>query len=265
MGEMEDKLVKNWGDSSAGYGSSIRGELDGPKRAAWLNLIIEGAGGPGPFKILDVGTGPGFFPIILTEAGHEVTGIDAVESMLEEARANAAARGLAIDFRLADSQNLPFDSDLFDLGVSRNVAWTLLDPEAAYREWLRVLKAGGRTVIFDGNWNLHLFREDYRISHERDENEFRERYPDKDLHEHPLTPEMIEFRRRLPQCARFRPEWDVGALIRAGFYTISVDLDISPRVFDESELLLHRTYPMFSLVAGKRTPGGRKIPVPDRS
>lgn len=40
-------------------------------------------------KVLDVGCGPGFFPIILAEAGYNVTAVDYTEEMLEKARENA--------------------------------------------------------------------------------------------------------------------------------------------------------------------------------
>ena len=33
--------------------------------------------------------------------------------------------------------------------VSRNLTWNLPHPEMAYKEWLRVLKKGGRLLNFD--------------------------------------------------------------------------------------------------------------------
>ena len=43
-------------------------------------------------NILDVGTGPGFFAIILTLAGHNVVGIDITEEMIQRAKVNAQRR-----------------------------------------------------------------------------------------------------------------------------------------------------------------------------
>ena len=40
-------------------------------------------------KVLDIGTGPGFFAIILAEAGYQVTAVDYTEEMLKEAKKNA--------------------------------------------------------------------------------------------------------------------------------------------------------------------------------
>ena len=39
-------------------------------------------------KILDIGTGPGFFPMILSEAGYTVAAVDYTEEMLEKAKEN---------------------------------------------------------------------------------------------------------------------------------------------------------------------------------
>lgn len=49
-------------------------------------------------RVLDVGTGTGFFPIVLAEMGHLPQGIDLTPAMLQEARAAAAQRGLCIPF-----------------------------------------------------------------------------------------------------------------------------------------------------------------------
>ncbi|MDR2612548.1 MAG: class I SAM-dependent methyltransferase [Deltaproteobacteria bacterium] len=250
MTDISSKLVENWTESSPRYSSLVREELAGWKREAWLGLIAENAGGGPPLDVLDVGTGPGFFAIILAGAGHRVRAVDCTEAMVGEARRNIAEAGLEVEAAMADSAELPFGDGTFDLIVSRNVAWTLVDAEKAYREWHRVLRPGGRAMIFDANWNLDLFRDDYREAHERDLAEYRLRYPGKEVTV--FTQQMIDFRKGMPQCSRLRPQWDVGALIGAGFATVYLDTDVGPRVYDESELLLYRTFPMFMLAAGRR-------------
>jgi ubiquinone/menaquinone biosynthesis C-methylase UbiE len=245
--DVKDKLVKNWTDSSANYSALVGEELRGFKRTAWAALIAENAGGAPPLRALDVGTGPGFFAIILAHVGHEVTAVDCVEAMLDEARRNA--QGLGVEFVLADSQKLPFPDNSFDLITSRNVAWTIIDAEAAYREWLRVLAPGGRAIVFDGNWNRRLSDAGFQAAYEKDLAEYRSRWPDKEIHE--FTPEMLEFRRRLPQCSRARPQWDLGALLEAGFASVSVEADVGPRIYEESELVLNRSTPMFMIAAVK--------------
>ena len=40
-------------------------------------------------KILDIGTGPGFFLLFLAEAGYKVTAVDYTQEMLDTAKRNA--------------------------------------------------------------------------------------------------------------------------------------------------------------------------------
>jgi ubiquinone/menaquinone biosynthesis C-methylase UbiE len=67
--------------------------------------------GPKIAKVLDIGTGSGVFAEIFARLGLKVTGIDLQEPMLE------AARGFVpkAHFQMADSEELPFGDDAFDL------------------------------------------------------------------------------------------------------------------------------------------------------
>ena len=55
-----------------------------------------------------MGTGPGFFAIILAEAGIQVTAVEYTEEMLKEAKANAGELSEKIHFQQMDAQNLEF-------------------------------------------------------------------------------------------------------------------------------------------------------------
>ncbi|MDN3720155.1 methyltransferase domain-containing protein [Roseibium salinum] len=73
------------------------------------------------------------------------------ETMLALARAKLAGR----DWRpvLSDAQSMRLLEDAgFDFAITRHLAWTLTDPQAAYGEWFRVLKPGGRLLIVDGDF-----------------------------------------------------------------------------------------------------------------
>ena len=65
-------------------------------------------------KILDVGTGPGFFAILLAEAGYQVTAIDYTEEMLKEAQQNADGLAKCIAWKTGDAQALDVESNSFD-------------------------------------------------------------------------------------------------------------------------------------------------------
>ena len=49
-------------------------------------------------------------------------------------------------------KTFPLKITPFDVVVTRNLVWTLPNPEAAVKEWHRVLKPGGRIIISDGYW-----------------------------------------------------------------------------------------------------------------
>jgi len=245
-----EKLIKNWSDGSSGYTNIVLDELAGFKKQAWTDLILRNTGQERkPLEILDVGAGPGFFAIIMTQAGHKVTAVDCTEAMIDEARGNAGRLDLDINFRMADSHQLDFSDESFDLVISRNVAWTLLEPEEAYLEWRRVLRPGGRTLIFDANWNIRYFNSQYMEAYERDLEEFKKRYPEKEVPYY--SDEMIEFRKGMPMCQRLRPQWDLVALIEAGYSAVSCDTRIWREIYDESEQIVNRSTPMFMLTADR--------------
>lgn len=118
--------------------------------------------------MLDVGTGPGFFAIILARMGYQVTAVDYTASMLEEARRNAGALADKIAFLQMNAEELMFADHSFDVLVTRNVTWNLHDPEKAYSHWTRVLAPGGLLLNFDANWYRYLWDEEAELGHKRD-------------------------------------------------------------------------------------------------
>ena len=83
---MQQKIEKHSNSSADNYGSIIRRELDSFRRKAWAKKITENAPDKPNLSVLDIGTGPGFFPIVLGELGHNVMAIDCTENMLEKAK-----------------------------------------------------------------------------------------------------------------------------------------------------------------------------------
>ena len=152
MIDIKEEIKKYWDYRSKDYDLSP-GHTDLPE--VWKEVLAEIF--KGKMRILDIGTGTGFLAIILAELGHEVVGIDISEEMLKVARRKAADKGVRIDFRIGDAENLPFDDEEFDATICRHVLWTLPNPERAISEWKRVVKKGGKVVIIDGNWEHGIF------------------------------------------------------------------------------------------------------------
>ena len=87
--EIVEGLKSYWKDRSPSYSAQNVEEMNNWKRKAWCNLILTYAPKKEVLRVLDVGTGPGFFAMTLALEGHKVTAVDITEHMLEHA---AAAR-----------------------------------------------------------------------------------------------------------------------------------------------------------------------------
>ena len=150
--KLKELIEKRWQASAEGYGESIRKELS-DEREKWEAYIQKHVMVEEGMKILDIGCGPGFFTILMSGEGHETMGIDASSKMIEEAKKNAKQESANAVFKVMDCHHIEFPDNTFDLIISRNVVWTLLEPEKAYREWYRILKPGGKMLIFDAAYN----------------------------------------------------------------------------------------------------------------
>lgn len=103
--------------------------------------------------ILDVGTGTGFIGILLAEMGHDVTGLDFSQKMMDFAREKVTRKKIHYEFVTGDAENPEFGDNTFDTSVCRYLLWTLPNPDRAISEWVRITKPGGKICIIDGNWD----------------------------------------------------------------------------------------------------------------
>ena len=252
--EKRENTQDYWNNSAPGYSETIKKELERDEKTIWTEIIMENA--PeipegGRLKILDIGCGPGFFSIIMAKQGHDVTGVDVTPNMLEEARANAAAQGVSPEFRQMDSHEPDFADNTFDLIISRNVTWTLYAPEKAYAEWKRILKPGGRLLLFDGNWYIHMFDKESYDRLFADVRKYREEHGDI-----PLRSTIFQFEdywRELPMIGRKRPLWDVSAFWQLGFGDIVADEDLTERLAEKQTSSIYASTPMFMIRGTKLT------------
>jgi SAM-dependent methyltransferase len=96
--------------------------------------------------VLDVGCGTGENALYLASRGHVVCGVDYVELPIERARAKARARGLSVDFRVANALELDESFGRFESAIDSGLFHLLSNKaRAAYVASLaRVLHPGGR-------------------------------------------------------------------------------------------------------------------------
>ena len=98
---------------------------------------------PEDLSVLDVGCGGGILSEEFATLGCRVTGIDPSAPSLETARKHAANESLAIDYRQASGESIPFDADSFDVVICCDVLEYVDNLEKTLREVARVLKPGG--------------------------------------------------------------------------------------------------------------------------
>ena len=119
-------------------------------RDAWRPVLEGLVGNDRDLRILDVATGTGLIANLLAEHGYtRVTGVDLSEGMMRHARSYAAEHGLAVDYRFGNALELPFPDAAFDVAISSRLLWTLTEPDAAIREWARVLVPGGSLIAIN--------------------------------------------------------------------------------------------------------------------
>jgi ubiquinone/menaquinone biosynthesis C-methylase UbiE len=105
--------------------------------------------------LLDAGCGPGEVLVRLAKAAPSLrlTGLDVDAPMIARAR-RKADRALPAGtkrptFVVADAAAMPFEDATFDLVVSSFAVHHWPDPHAGLAEVMRVLKSGGKAIIWD--------------------------------------------------------------------------------------------------------------------
>ncbi|MBO6304538.1 MAG: class I SAM-dependent methyltransferase [Selenomonadaceae bacterium] len=235
--EIEIRIERYWDKRSGDFSKLRRKELESENYAPWRDLILSRLKNKKPLKILDVGTGAGFFAAILSKEGHSVVGIDMSEGMIKAARETLAAYKLNAEFIKMAADSLYFPQESFDAVVSRNLTWTLLDAMEAYREWHRVLKRGGILLNFDSDVGR---------------TEFVKKNTEKDVH-FDVTADMVkecnDIKASLRISTHTRPKWDVELLKNIGF-KVEFDTDIS-KIVRKDKNLVYDDLPIFGIYGEK--------------
>lgn len=104
-------------------------------------------------RALDVGTGPGIFPIFLSKTLPEIRfkAIDLSPVMVDIARKNAMEAGIdnKINFQVGSAYTLPCEDHSLDLLLCINTLHHLDQPVTFFNEVARTLKPEGSFVIVD--------------------------------------------------------------------------------------------------------------------
>jgi ubiquinone/menaquinone biosynthesis C-methylase UbiE len=105
---------------------------------------------PAGSAVLEVAPGPGFLAIELARLGsYRIVGLDISKSFVRIATENAHKAGAQVTFREGNASAMPFEAGSFDFLYCRAAFKNFSEPVQALREMHRVLKPGGKAVIYD--------------------------------------------------------------------------------------------------------------------
>ncbi len=149
-----DALVQ--GDVSRGmWGAESRFDADkilsnGSVQRYFADVIRPHLEGKAP--VLDIGCGTGGFLGVIAGIAGEVVGIDISAEFVSASQATVERHGLSnARVEQASSENLPFPADHFEAVVIVDVLHHLETVPPTLRETYRVLKPGGKLIVFEPN------------------------------------------------------------------------------------------------------------------
>lgn len=152
-----DRVARIWDRSFVSATDELRGIL-----------LEKAALRPGE-RVLDAGTGTGAAAFLAAQqvgtAGC-VVGIDVSSGMLAKARTKAERAGVTnVTFRRMDGCRLGLPTGSFDAVISSfGTPEGLYDGEAVFREWLRVLRPGGRLCFVENPGIVSFYKILKRVS-----------------------------------------------------------------------------------------------------
>jgi ubiquinone/menaquinone biosynthesis C-methylase UbiE len=137
-----------WRDIYTGSNGNVYSRIQQYRRSlvlAWIDELRLPAGS----IALELGCGAGLTAVALAQRGLRVQALDATSAMVELAREQAAAAGVAdrVEVNVGDAHELPFDAASVNLVVAMGLIPWLHDPRAALSEIARVLRPRGTVVV----------------------------------------------------------------------------------------------------------------------
>jgi ubiquinone/menaquinone biosynthesis C-methylase UbiE len=143
--------VDSYADHAAQYLEKV-GEAIAPHKRHSVDLMRLLQGGAG----LDVGCGMGReTELMAARVGPtgQAIGIDGSAELIEKARARTSGAAAHLRYEVADACAMPFADNSFDAARIERVLQHLHEPMRALSEMVRVVRAGGRVVALEPDWD----------------------------------------------------------------------------------------------------------------
>ncbi|OUS34601.1 hypothetical protein A9Q94_16040 [Rhodobacterales bacterium 56_14_T64] len=156
--DLKEEIRAYWSDRAERFDESASHHIEAKYGVPEWHKMLRRAFGLAPDQnlqgasMLDIACGTGEISRVLCDFGATVTGLDFSDAMHAKSRAkleNQNWQALTCDAELL--VGVPDNS--FDYAITRHLVWTLTDHKAAFSEWERVLKPGGKILIIDGNFS----------------------------------------------------------------------------------------------------------------
>jgi demethylmenaquinone methyltransferase/2-methoxy-6-polyprenyl-1,4-benzoquinol methylase len=163
---MSDKIVKPYGDESSSKKQEVATMFNNISAKydflnhflslgidkLWRKRAIKELKALKPKRILDIATGTGDFALEALKINpHNIIGVDISEGMLKVGMEKMKAKEVdhIISLRLGDSENLPFENEVFDAITVGFGVRNFENLEKGLSEMLRVLKPGGKAIVLE--------------------------------------------------------------------------------------------------------------------
>ncbi len=238
MQQIKNEITAYWNGRAEKFETLRLRELKSAKRERWLCEIEKYLPDAQGLRILDIGTGTGFFCFLLAQQGQRMTGIDLSEEMIRGARHSAGQLGLDADFFVMDAEAPAFAPESFDAILTRNLTSFLPDLGRAYQNWYGLLKKGGVLLNFDADYHHETVQTPLPANHAHKE----------------LTQAQNQvyahISAQMARLQRARPQWDLELLRRAGFKNVQVDRGVWGRIYAEIDEF-YNPVPIFAIAARK--------------
>lgn len=241
MENIKERITGYWSKRADSFCCQRIKEFRSEKKERWMSEFDRYLPKGKKLRILDLGTGTGFFSFLLASQGHEVVGIDMTEEMIQRANDTKKYLGIDADFYVMDAEDPEFEPESFDAIVTRNLTWTLPGLKNAYCKWYKLLKPGGVLINFDADYARCL------TTHQ--DQWLPENHAHKDIPDDMML-ENNEITLEVGALHKARPAWDQELLKAAKFSHIITDTGVWKRVYAEIDEFYNPT-PIFTVAAVK--------------
>ncbi|MDQ0396342.1 bifunctional 2-polyprenyl-6-hydroxyphenol methylase/3-demethylubiquinol 3-O-methyltransferase UbiG [Labrys monachus] len=125
--------------------------------AAHFGLSATALKGLAGLSLVDIGCGAGLLSEPLARLGAGVVGIDAAPANIEAARRHAAEAGLAVDYRLATSEELAAGDERYDVVLAMEIVEHVAAPAPFLRSCAGLVKPGGLLFVSTLNRTMKAY------------------------------------------------------------------------------------------------------------